>query len=178
MEVGWCLYALSSSEDMFDTWMSFSRKSKKFRDNDISKLRRDWVQGWRSNGRRFTIRSLHLWARNDNLPEYKKIMEQDNVEFVLRHVNNTHTHVARLMHKMFWGNFRASVNSKTVEWFEFKNHIWEKSPQALEFRNKMSTEVADLVQKAKDVTKRKGNETTNTIEAEYEVMKLKELHKL
>jgi hypothetical protein len=75
---------------------------------------------------------------------------------------------------MFWGDFRASVNSKTTEWFEFKSPVWEKSPQALEFRNKMSTEVADLVQKAKDVTKRKGNETTNEIEAEYQVMKLKE----
>jgi P4 family phage/plasmid primase-like protien len=177
-EVGWCLYALSSTDDMFETWMNFSKKSKKFRENDVGKLHREWTTGWRSNGRRFTIRSLHLWARNDNLAEYKKIMEDNLVEFVLRHVNNTHTHVARLMHKMFWGDFRASVNSKTTEWFEFKSPVWEKSPQALEFRNKMSTEVADLVQKAKDVTKRKGNETTNEIEAEYQVMKLKELHKL
>ena len=178
MEVGWCLYALSSNQEMFDAWMNFSKKSKKFKDNDIGKLHRDWNHGWRANGRRFTIRSLHLWARNDNLVEYKKIMEEDNVEFVLRHVNNTHTHVARLMHKMFWGDFRASVNSKTVEWFEFKNHVWEKSPQALEFRNKMSTEVADLVNEAKKITKRKGNEATNEIEADYEAMKLKELHKL
>jgi P4 family phage/plasmid primase-like protien len=178
MEVGWCLYALSSTEDMFEAWMNFSKKSKKFRDNDIGKLHRDWNHGWRVGGRRFTIRSLHLWARNDNPGIYKTIMEENLVEFVLRHVSNTHTHVARLMHKMFWGDFRASVNSKTTEWYEFKNHIWEKSPQALEFRNKMSTEVADLVNKAKAITKRKGSEANNEIEAEYEVMKLKELHKL
>ena len=177
-EVGWCLNALSATEDMFETWMNFSKKSKKFRENDIGKLHREWTVGWRASGRRFTIRSLHLWARNDNLAEYKKIMDDDNVEFVLRHVSNTHTHVARLMHKMFWGDFRASVNSKSVDWFEYKNHVWEKSPQALEFRNKMSTEVADLVNKAKAITKRKGNEAVNEIEAEYEVMKLKELHKL
>ena len=178
MEVGWCLHSLSESDDMFEIWMNFSKKSKKFRENDIAKLHRDWTHGWRSHGRRFTIRSLHLWARNDNLAEYKKIMEGDYVEFVLRHVSNTHTHVARLMHKMFWGDFRASVNSKTTEWYEFKSPVWEKSPQALEFRNKISREVADLVQKAKDVTKRKGNEATNEIEADYEAMKLKELHKL
>ena len=178
MEVGWCLYAISQSEEMFDAWMIFSKKSDKFRHNDVSRLQRDWSMGWRSSGNCFTIRSLHLWARNDNLAEYKKIMEDSHVEFVLRHVNNTNNHVARLMQRMYWGEFRAAVDTKKTEWFEYKQNSWEKSPQGLEFRNKMSTEVADLVNRAKNITKRKGNEASTEIEQEYEVMKLKELHKL
>jgi len=178
MEVGWCLYAISNSEEMFDAWMAFSKKSAKFRHNDVSRLQRDWAMGWRSHGNCFTIRSLHLWARNDNLMEYKKIMDDSHVEFVLRHVNDTNNHVARLMQRMYWSEFRAAVDTKKTEWFEYRQNCWEKSPQGLEFRNKMSTEVADLVNRAKNITKRKGNEAGTEIEQEYEVMKLKELHKL
>jgi len=82
------------------------------------------------------------------------------------------------MQRMYWSEFRAAVDSKKTEWFEYRQNCWEKSPQGLEFRNKMSTEVADLVNRAKNITKRKGNEAGTEIEQAYEVMKLKELHKL
>ena len=178
MEVGWCLHEISSSEEMFDAWMNWSSKSSKFSRNDNGKLRREWLGGWRSGSRRLTIRSLHLWAKNDNPAEYKRLMDDNLVEFVLRHVNNTHNHVARLMQRMYWGDFRASLNSKSTDWFEYKNNCWQKSPQAIEFRNKMSTEVAELIKKAKAVTLRKGTESADKRESEFEAMHLKELHKM
>ena len=177
-EVGWCLYEISSTEEMFDCWMNFSAKSTKFQQTDVHRLRREWQSGYRSRPQRLTIRSLHLWAKNDNPVEYKRLMDENLVEFVLRLVNNTHNHVARLMQRMFWGDFRASVNSKNTEWFEFKNNCWQKSPQAIEFRNKMSTDVATLVQRAKAIALRKGTGSTEKREAEYEAAHFKELHKM
>ena len=178
MEVGWCLHEISSTDEMFDCWMNFSAKSPKFKHTDVHRLRREWQTGWRSGPRRLTIRSLHLWAKHDNPVEYKRLMEDNLVEFVLRHVNNTHNHVARLMQRMYWGDFRASVNSKHTEWFEYKNNCWQKSPQAIEIRNKMSTEVAALVQRAKAIALRKGTGSTEKREAEYEAAHFKELHKM
>jgi len=178
MEVGWCLHEISESEEMFNTWMNFSEKSAKFSHNNVSKLQREWTSGWRSSGTRFTIRSLHMWAKQDNPVEYRKIMDADMVEFVLRHVNNTHNHVARLMQRMFWGDFRASLNVKSVDWFEFRHPCWKRSPQAVAFRNRMSTDVAEVIKRAKAVAVRKGADTSDQTQAGYEAAQLKELHKM
>ena len=178
-EVGWCLHEISDTEEMFHTWMNFSEKSPKFRHNDISKLQREWTSGWRAGPKRLTIRSLHMWAKQDNPAEYKKIMDDDIVEFVLRHVNNTHNHVAQLMHRMFWGDFRASINKKSTDWFEFRSPCWKPSPQAVTFRNRMSTDVAAVIQKAKGVSQRKASEAeAGSPEAGYAAAQLKELHKM
>ena len=178
MEVGWCLNAISSTDDMFDTWIEFSKRSSKFSYNDVNRLHRDWTNGWHYSGRRFSIGSLHLWAKNDNPEAYRAIMNESHVQFVLHHVNNTHTHIARLMQRMFWGDFRVAVDSKKSEWYEYKKNCWQKSPQAIEFRNKMATEVAKLIIEAKDVTSRKGLEARSEEEKAFNVQKLKELHKI
>lgn len=177
-EVGWCLHAISSTEEMFDTYMNFSKKSSKFSQNDVCRLQRDWMGGWRANGRRFTIRSLHLWSRLDNPEQYKRIMDQNHVEFVLNHVDNTHTHVARLVQRMYWGDFRAAVDSRKTEWYEYKGNCWQMMPQAIEIRNKLNTEVADLIIKAKGIAKRRGAEAVDEREADMAAIHFKALHKL
>jgi len=177
-EVGWCLYSISPTEDMFDAWMEFSKRSAKFSYNDMNKLHRDWTNGWHYSGKRLGIGSLHLWAKNDNPAAYRSIMNESHVQFVLHHVNNTHTHLARLMQRMFWGDFRVAVDSKKSEWYEYKKNCWQKSAQAIEFRNKMATDVAKLIMEAKDVTSRKGAEARNEEEKAYNALKLKELHKI
>lgn len=178
-DVGWCLHEISDTEEMFHTWMNFSEKSPKFRHNDISKLQREWTSGWRAGPKRFTIRSLHMWAKQDNPAEYRKIMDEDIVEFVLQHVGNTHNHLARLMQRMFWGEFRASLNTKSTDWFEFKSPCWKKSPQAVTFRNRMSTDVAEVIKKAKSVVQRKASEADGGSKEEgFATTQLKELHKM
>ncbi len=177
MEVGWCLNSISPTDDMFDTWMTWSAKSPKFSSNNVGALKRDWDSGWRSRfGRRLTIRSLHLWAKNDNPEEYRKLLDEDNVEYVLRHVDQTHTHVARLMQRMYWGDFRVSVDSKTTDWYEFSEHVWRKLPQAIKVRNKMSTDVAELIIRARLATQRKiFAEGTSSQEKEFEEGRFKKL---
>ena len=67
-EVGWCLSSISPTEDMFDVWMEFSKRSAKFSYNDMNKLHRDWTSGWHYGGKRLGIGSLHL--RFSQLPGY------------------------------------------------------------------------------------------------------------
>ena len=157
MEVGWCLHEISPTDDMFDVWMTWSSKSHKFSSNNVGALKRDWDSGWRSRafGRRLTIRSLHLWAKNDNPEAYRKLLDEDNVEYVLRYVDKTHTHVARLMQRMYWADFRVSVDSKNTDWYEFADHVWRKLPQAIKVRNRISTDVAELIIRARLATQRK-----------------------
>ena len=149
IEVGWCLHAIEPSEEMFNTWMDWSAKSPKFSSNNINMLRRDWVRGWNHSGKTFTIRSLYLWARQDNPSEFKKLQDEDITCFIEREVDGTHTHIARLMKRMYCDNYKAAVDSKKSEWYEFKDNSWRKLAQGIELRNKMSTEVADHIDRTK-----------------------------
>ena len=178
MEVGWCLHAIDSSEKMFDYWMQFSAKSSKFSSNNISQIRRDWISGWRrsTSERKFTNRSLHYWAKQDNPEEYKKIIEEDNVNFVELHVEPTHTHIARLMQRMYLSDYRAAVDSKRHDWYEYKNGCWRKLAQGLELRNKISTDVISLIDKTRQVARRRiDGLLQKTKEAEFAEHQFKKL---
>jgi P4 family phage/plasmid primase-like protien len=147
IEVGWCLHNIDPSEEMFQVWMEFSQKSPKANENSTNSLLRDWCRGWsHSNYKKcFTIRSLHMWAKQDNLKKYKEIINNSSINFVETQVEATHTHIARLMKRMYENNYCASVDSKKVDWYYFTSICWKKLPQGIELRNKLTTEVAQVI---------------------------------
>ncbi len=152
IEVGWCLHNIDSSDEMFDVWMEFSRKSPKYTGNDIYKLRDDWRTNWKrsyNESRKLKLGSLHLWAKQDNPEHYKELLDNDIVSFIDRDVDATHTHLARVLYRMFWDRYKASINNKTTEWYEFDSIVWRRIPQGMDLRRKISTDVTALVDKAK-----------------------------
>ena len=155
IEVGWCLHNVDQSKEMFQTWMEFSAKSSKASDNNINSLLRDWQRGWTNRERQFTIRSLHMWAKQDNPVRYREIMNGSFVDFVEREVDATHTHIARLMKRMYENNYCAAVDSKKVDWYEFTGNCWKKLHQGIELRNKMTTDVAEIIIEARRTIREK-----------------------
>lgn len=157
MEVGWCLHNIDPSHEMFEVWMEFSQKSTKAGENNQAQLEREWNKWHRNNGeqRQFTERSLHMWAKADNLKRYKDIMNESFVNFVESEVDATHTHIARLMKRMYGNNYCASVDSKKVDWFEFTGVYWKKLPQGIDLRNKLSNEVAEVIIDARKTIRRR-----------------------
>jgi P4 family phage/plasmid primase-like protien len=151
IEVGWCLHNIDPSPEMFQVWMEFSGKSPKASLNNIASLEREWNRGWGRNGseRNFTIRSLHRWAKMDNPKKYKRIMQSSFIHYVESEVDATHTHVARLMKRMYENNYCAAADSKKVDWYEFTGVFWKKLAQGIELRNKMTTEVAQVISDAR-----------------------------
>ncbi len=147
MSVGWCLHHIDPSHEMFDVWMAFSNQSGKAADNNVAQLERDWQRGWgrTSHERPYTERSLHAWAKADNPKKYRKIMNDSFVNFVESDVDATHTHIARLMKRMYGNHYCAAVDSRKVEWYFFTGTFWKKIPQGIELRNKMTTEVAQVI---------------------------------
>ena len=160
MEVGWCLYNIDPSEDMFDTWKQFSQKSSKAGETDWSRYLREWMRGFSRNtpGAKLTLKSLHYWAREDNSDRYKEITEEDIVRYVQYRVDDTHFHVAKLLQRMYKGRFCASVESRRTEWFAFDErlHSWRHTNQGIELQEKLSTDVADLTIRARQRLKKKG----------------------
>ena len=157
MEVGWCLHHIATtsemSDQMFDLWMDWSRKSSKASGNNDAQLRRDWNRMARPTSQRvIKWGSLNYWARIDNPTVYAEIMEDDLVQYIAVHTMNTHFHVAKIMQKMYGSQYKASIDSKRTEWFMFKTdeHIWKHINQGIELRGKISNEVVDKITKAKD----------------------------
>lgn len=161
IEVGWCLHNIDSSEDMFNVWMEFSNTSTKSTGNNVAALFRDWSRGWHrsQHERHFTIRSLHMWAKQDNPDKYRKLMNDSFVNYVEREVDATHTHIARLMKRMYENNYCAAVDSKKVDWFEFNGLCWKKLAQGIELRNKMTTDVAEVIIESRRVIKKRLEES-------------------
>jgi P4 family phage/plasmid primase-like protien len=160
MEVGWCLANIDGSEAMFDTFVEFSKKSTKATGTDWGKLKHAWMRGFSRNtaGAKLTMKSIHYWAREDNVEKYKELVEEDHVRFVQYRVDDTHHHAALLLRRVYKGRFCASVESRKTEWYVFDEriHTWRHTNQGIELREKLSTEVADLVVRARMRLKKKG----------------------
>lgn len=179
VEVGWCLHNIDPSENMFNTWMEFSNKCSKASENNTNSLLRDWNYGWNrsQHERYFTIRSLHMWAKHDNLEKYKKIMNESFVDFVEREVDATHTHIARLMKRMYGNNYCAAVDSKKVDWYEFNGISWKKLAQGIDLRNKMTTEVAQVISDTRTKIRNR-LATLNKDERDFEETRMKKMTKI
>ncbi len=157
METGWCLHHIATtpemSDQMFDLWMEWSRKSMKSSGNNEAQLRRDWNRMTRPTSQRVVKwGSLNYWARTDNPQKYVEIMDEDLVQWIAVHAMNTHFHIATIMQKMYGDRYKASIDSKRTEWFMFREdeHIWKHINQGVELRGKISNEVVDKIMKAKE----------------------------
>jgi P4 family phage/plasmid primase-like protien len=178
MEVGWCLHHINASEEMFRLWMDFSRKSPKFNERDVVNHQREWNRMSRhANTNPITEASLHHWAKSDNPVIYRRLMNDSFVNFVEREMDVTHTHVARLMYRMYKNEYCAALDSKKVEWYKFSGVYWKKIPQGIELRNKMTTEVAQVISDARDKIRRRILQADNGDEKEttWEHTRMKKL---
>ena len=182
IRVGWCLHNINPSDDMFDLWMEFSKKSPKFRQNDTPQLRRDWHHGMRKegDGPRLGIRSLYKWARDDNLERYKQILDADTCEYIIRQTDATHYHIAKLMGKMFGSVYIASIDSKTTEWYHYDEvlNMWRHMNQGMELKKKICIDVAKQINSATEKIRSRYSNATNSEDRELHMNKMKDLNEM
>lgn len=180
VRVGWCLHNINPSDEMFDLWMEFSKKSPKFKHNDMPQLRRDWHTGMRKegDGPRLGIRSLYKWARDDNHHRYNEIIDADTCEYIIRQTDATHYHIAKLMGKMFGSVYIASIDSRSTEWYHYDEvlNMWRHMNQGMELRKKICLDVADKIMLAANVIGTRFAQAGNSGDKELHANKLKQLH--
>ncbi len=153
MRVGWCLRNIDESDDMFNLWVDFSRKSSKFSESSVGKMQRDWLKGGRHDGAQALKEgSLHRWAKEDNPEAYKELMSNDlhmqiiKISKVVK--GGSHYHLAQIVYAKYNDRYKCHVESRCTEWFEFTRNTWRLVPQALQIKNKLSTELAQDVMDA------------------------------
>lgn len=132
IRLGWCLRNIDYR--LVDKWVEFSKKSNKYKDGECERL-------WNYMRDGLGIGTLHLWAKQDNPDEYKKILEKDLSNLIYRSRSETHNDIAKVVYFMFKYDF-VCVSIKQNYWYEFRGHKWVPCDSAHTLRAKLSSEVS------------------------------------
>jgi len=149
-----CLKNISDSEESFLTWCHITRRVKphhKKATYSEPELKTKWNKV--TAGRHdhpVRIASLQYWAKMDNFEAYDAILSESIRDWIIASASDTHVNVARCVHKLYKGEFCASLGAKrgAPEWFQFVGHSWKhlRSPNVL--RARLSSEVWKQYMKA------------------------------
>ena len=134
LRVGWALH--NTHRCLVDTWVAFSKRSRKFKEGECEKL---W-SSMKDDG--YTLRSLMLWAKEDNPEEYKVFIKEDFENNLKKNsVNNTFM-IAKALYSKYFDKF-VCVNVKDNVWYHFMNHRWHKCVNGGRLITLMSSEFAN-----------------------------------
>lgn len=117
IRVGWALHNIDMS--LLDAWIEFSKLSTKYKDGCCDDA---WYK-MRNEG--LTIRSLMLWAEQDNYTKYHQFINREFNDVLLKSLDGSTYYVAKALHTKFVDKFVCSSLDNNV-WYEFKNHRWFK----------------------------------------------------
>ena len=134
IRVGWSLH--NTHICLLDTWIEFSKKSKKYKNGECEKL---W-KNMKDDG--YTIRSLMLWAKEDNIDEYKNFIKEDFESTLKKNsVNNTFM-IAKALFCKYFDKF-VCANPKDNIWYHFTDHRWRKCSNGGRLITLISSEFAN-----------------------------------
>ena len=117
IRLGWCLRNIDMS--LLDKWDEFSKNSKKYKEGHCETLWYYMKEGGLGIG------TLHMWAKDDNLEEYRKIVTADLSSFIKKSLSMTDYDIAMVISRKFKHRFRCASN-KHHTWYEFKDHRWRE----------------------------------------------------
>ena len=117
IKIGWALHNIDIS--LLDAWIDFSRSSKKFKEGECEEL---WYK-MRDDG--LTIRSLMLWAEQDNYTKYHEFIAYEFNTVLVKSLDGSTYYIAKALLTKFIDRFVCASLDNNV-WYEFKNHRWFK----------------------------------------------------
>ncbi len=130
IRLGWCLRTIDYR--LLDVWVSFSKKSNKFKDGECEKL---WNY-MREDG--LSIGTLYMWAKKDDPDAYKMIEKKDMNNLLYTSLNESHYDIASVVHYMYKYDY-VCASIKLNQWYEFRNHRWVSCDSGHTLRSKIST---------------------------------------
>ena len=117
IRVGWALH--NTNKNLLDAWILFSKKSKKFHPGECERI---W-SNMRDDG--YTIRSLMLWAKEDNPDEYSKFIKEDFENLLKKNAVNNTFMIAKALYAKYFDKF-VCVGPRENTWYVFREHKWNK----------------------------------------------------
>lgn len=160
MEVGWALHnidnvtgihAKNNSTNLcylLQKWIQWSKQEGTGYENEPIDTYVEIWEKMRSDGVGFG--SLKLWAKEDNLATYNKIVNNDLYSYLLKasgKQGGSSYDVARVMYQMYKDTY-ICVSIKDSLWFYYDNnlHKWIEDDKGIRLKTKISTEVWEKFQ--------------------------------
>jgi P4 family phage/plasmid primase-like protien len=136
--VGWALYNISPT--LLPEFLDFSKQAgKKYDEQGCLKIWDECSRRYNNSG--YSIPSLVIWVKEDNLEGYKKIL-RDKINTMLDKGDiKTDFDVACILKEIYKYDYKCSSIQKCV-WWQFDSHRWNRIECAHTFSIKMSTDIA------------------------------------
>ena len=117
IRLGWCLRNIDIS--LLEDCDEFSKNSSKY---EVGACEKIWYR-MREGG--LGIGTLHMWAKQDNLEEYNKLITEDLSDFIQKSLSITDYDIAMVIYRMFGHKYRCASHKHHI-WYEYKNHRWHQ----------------------------------------------------
>lgn len=133
IQVGWALHNVSP--DLLDAFKKFSKKcGEKYDAHECEKV---WDKA-RDDG--YTIKSLHWWAKKDDVEGYLKVMRESINELFEEAETGTEYDVAKIIHELYKYQYTCSSLKNNI-WYEFQGHRWVEVESGYTLNTKLSEEI-------------------------------------
>lgn len=136
MTIGWTLYNIGEGcEEALDLWLKFSSQCVEKYDEAVC------VHQWSSmNPGDYTLGTLRYFASIDNEKAYIEMKKRNSVRFLHNISVKNHYDIAKALFETYGDTFKC-CSFRHKEWYEFKNHVWNRVEQGYTLRDKISTEI-------------------------------------
>lgn len=141
ISVCWALTNISkeNKEDLYRTWLHFSKKSSKF---DKESCKKVWADATpRPDG--YGMPTIHYWAKKDDPIEYAKSMFESVSDLIIKITDLkdlTEESIANIAYNLYKYDFVCSSIEKKI-WYEFRDHRWLKIESGTSLREKIYTDL-------------------------------------
>jgi len=132
--LGFCLFNIDYR--LLSDWDEFSKRSSKYQEGVCKS---EWVS---MSNEGLGLGSLCRWAKEDNIIEFNRITSENKKKLLIDSLSGTHTDVARVIYHIYKNEFVCSAISKRV-WFQFKQHRWRRTDDAVALKKYISNQVVD-----------------------------------
>jgi hypothetical protein len=96
-------------------------------------------------------------------------MNDDIINYIESTVDNNHTSLARLLHKLYHNNYCVTTDNNKDKWFRFNENHWESSNAIKhELKNKLSSDVALLIGYTRSKLREKIMSTEDNLKISWE----------
>ena len=136
-DVGLCLHNIDHR--LLKDWIAFSKKSPKFQPGECQ-IKWHYMD---TNELGLSVGSLYLWAKQDNVDGFNKVISEDLKTYIYRSLKSiSHSDIGLVVYKKFQHHYICASN-KHKTWFQFKNHRWCEIDNGVSLRRALSKSIVN-----------------------------------
>jgi phage/plasmid-associated DNA primase len=149
------------SNKLLPVFLEFSMKCKdKYNEAECSRF-------WHNiqcveNG--YTLRSIHLWAKEDNIDEYYNIQMIAMEPIIDNIIDGNDYDIARIV-KELYNNFFVCVSCEKKIWYKFEGHRWQLDESSVALKRHIADDLAKIIEKCKIKILSKMNASSNDLDS-------------